>query len=332
MAREFEIVSNPQFRNLHVFLVRMLSRTPHIHRELELGYVLRGEAALRIGGEDVHLRARDGYLIRPLEVHEFHAEARDAMILAVQISPRIFEGFLTEAPTLRYGGGALLRGALKDADADRRLFAMCLALARLYLTHPRGYECDCFALTADILALLERSLPSEGLTQEAWLPLRRRMERFAAILDHIDENFRRKLLLEEIAQIEGLTMPYLSHLFRDTLGMPFQEYLKKKRFEYARSLLLGTRRSLLDISLESGFSDARYMIRMFEEEFGCSPREYRRKNAPRQAAESGAQATTQTILGAEEALRALRAAEEEFGGAGSEREEGPPLKASWGEE
>lgn len=132
-------------------------------------------------------------------------------------------------------------------------------------------------------------------------------------MDYIDENFRRKLLLGEIARREGLTMSYLSHLFKDTLGMSFQEYLKKRRFEYARSLLLGTRKSLLDISLESGFSDARYMIRMFAEEFGCSPREYRRKNASGEAAEGGARDTAQTILGAGDAIRVLQTAQEEFG-------------------
>ena len=313
VAREFEIVSNPQFRNLHVFLVRMLSRTPHIHREMELGYVLRGEAALRYGGAEIRLRARDGYCIQPLEVHEFRAEARDAVILAVQISPRIFDGFLSEPPALRYGGGAELRRAIGDAEMERRLFAMCLSLARGYLERPRGYEYDCFALTAAILALLDRELPAAALSREAWLAIRRRRERFAAIMDYIDENFRRKLLLGEIARREGLTMPYLSHLFKDTLGMSFQEYLKKRRFEYARSLLLGTRKNLLDISLESGFSDARYMIRMFAEEFGCSPREYRRKNASGEAAEGGARDTAQTILGVDDAIRVLQTAREEFG-------------------
>ena len=124
-------------------------------------------------------------------------------------------------------------------------------------------------------------------------------------MDNIDENFRRKLLLGEIARREGLTMPYLSHLFKDTLGMSFQEYLKKRRFEYARSLLLGTRKSLLDISLESGFSDARYMIRMFEGEFGCTPREYRRKIGPVQASQSAGQGDVQNILDPQAALRLL---------------------------
>ena len=139
-------------------------------------------------------------------------------------------------------------------------------------------------------------------------------ERFAAIMDYIDENFRRKLLLGEIARREGLTMSYLSHLFKDTLGMSFQEYLKKRRFEYARSLLLGTRKSLLDISLESGFSDARYMIRMFAEEFGLfAPGNTAGKTPPGEAAEGGARDTAQTILGAGDAIRVLQTAREEFG-------------------
>ena len=111
----------------------------------------------RYGGAEIRLRARDGYCIQPFEVHEFRTEARDAVILAVQISPRIFDGFLSDPPALRYGGGAELRRAIGDAEMERRLFAMCLSLARNYLVRPRGYEYDCFALTAAILALLDRA-------------------------------------------------------------------------------------------------------------------------------------------------------------------------------
>ena len=239
VAREFEIVSNPQFRNLHVFLVRMLSRTPHIHREMELGYVLRGEAALRYGGAEIRLRARDGYCIQPLEVHEFRAEARDAVILAVQISPRIFDGFLSDPPALRYGGGVELRRAIGDAEIEPP--ALChVSVPRAQLSGKApGLRIRLFCVDCRDTGIADRALPSAALSREAWLPIRRRRERFAAIMDYIDENFRRKLLLGEIARREGLTMPYLSHLFKDTLGMSFQEYLKKRRFEYARSLLLG---------------------------------------------------------------------------------------------
>lgn len=307
MPGEFEVVSNPQFRNLHVFVVRMMSRTPHIHRELEVGYILRGSAALRLGGQTVRLRAMDGYLINPLEVHEFRCEARDALILAVQVSPRILDSFLSEAPPLRYGGGPELRKMLGDPPDHQRLLQLCLALARSYLKREEGHEYECFALTAGLLALLGRAAPREALSREAWQPIRQRRERIVAVVDFIDENFHRKLLLEEIARRMGLTMPYLSHLIREAMGMSFQDYLKKRRFEHARSLILSTDRSLLDISLESGFSDTRYMIRMFEEEFGCTPREYRRQKRHVQASQSAPQGNAQDILGAQEALRLLDA-------------------------
>ena len=118
--------------------------------------------------------------------------------------------------------GAELRRAIGDAEMERRLFAMCLSLARNYLVRPRGYEYDCFALTAAILALLDRALPAAPLSREAWLAIRQRRERFAAIMDYIDENFRRKLLLGEIARREGLTMPYLRIFSRIRWACPFR--------------------------------------------------------------------------------------------------------------
>ena len=74
-------------------------------------------------------------------------------------------------------------------------------------------------------------------------------------------------------------MTYLSHLFKDTLGISFQDYLKQKRFEYACNLIATTQRKILDISISSGFSDVRYLTKLFQERFGCTPKEYRKGTA-----------------------------------------------------
>ena len=307
MAREFEVVSNPLFRNLHVFLVHMASRTPHIHRELEIGYVLKGSMSLRIGNDIHHLEPTDGYLINPLEAHEFHSEDTDAVIMAIQISPRIMESFFSEVPLMRYAGKNPLRSAISDEKDYEELFSLCRSLAAGYLERYDGYEYDCFALTAFILSKLNRAMPARDLTHDDWRPIRQRMERMMNITDYIDDNFYRKLLLEEIAQREDLSMPYLSHMFKDVLGMSFQDYLKKKRFEHARLLILSTNRSLLEISLESGFSDPRYLIKMFESEFGCTPREYRRQRKGITTHANGMDDNAQNLLPPEEALALLKA-------------------------
>lgn len=73
-------------------------------------------------------------------------------------------------------------------------------------------------------------------------------------------------------------MTYVSHLFKDALGIGFQEYVREKRFEHALFLLSSTDKSILDICMESGFSDLRYMTAVFRKKFGCTPKEYRRQH------------------------------------------------------
>ena len=58
--------------------------------------------------------------------------------------------------------------------------------------------------------------------------------------------------------------------------MSFQSYVNKLRCEHARRLLLGTEKTLLDISIESGFSDPKYFNKSFQMQYGCLPKQYRK--------------------------------------------------------
>ena len=51
--------------------------------------------------------------------------------------------------------------------------------------------------------------------------------RMRKITHYIDEHYSEKLLLSDIARKEDLSLTYLSHFFKDYLGLPFQEYLAK---------------------------------------------------------------------------------------------------------
>ena len=84
MAREYEIVSSPQFRYLNIFLVRMLSRTTHIHTEIELGVILDGSVLLKNSADSWELQKGDIYLVNSLEPHEFMSKGKGALILSIQ--------------------------------------------------------------------------------------------------------------------------------------------------------------------------------------------------------------------------------------------------------
>lgn len=279
VAKEYEIVSHAQFRYLHVFLVRLISRTPHIHRELELGMILDGTVSLRIGTEEHRLKRGDLFLVNPLDAHEFLSEDSGALVLSFQMSPRLAEPFLNQPSGIRFGGSPNLREhyAGREEQLDY-LSLLCLNLAHAYLQDTEDAAYRCFALAAQLFFVLKRDLPNQVMRQEDEHAAKQKANRILSVIDCIEKNFTHKLLLEDIAKQEGLSMTYLSHLFKDSLGISFQDYLKEKRFAYACHLIVTTQRRILDISVSSGFSDVRYLTRVFMERFGCTPKEYR-KNA-----------------------------------------------------
>ena len=314
MAQEYEIVPHGPFRHLHVLLVRMFSRTPHLHRELELGLILDGAVTLLRSGDACCLQKGDLYLINPLEAHEFAADGRGALILSVQLSTKVMDSFFTEPPVLHFSGSPRINDHFTGReDLLRQLRLLCLDLAHGYLGRQPGFELRCFSLTAQLLQLLHKELPCSLLRPQDYLPMQQRSDRILSVTDYIEEHFTRKLLLEDLAAREGVSMHHLSHLFRQTLGVRFQTYLKKKRFEYACHLIAATNQNILDISISSGFSDVRYLTRMFQEQFGCTPREYRSGTAPLPARPAAVPESAQQLFRQEDAFLLLCSIREQFG-------------------
>ena len=180
-----------------------------------------------------------------------------------------------------------------------------MELAYSFLRQQPNDEFHCFSLSASLMDQLHRALPWNLLDSEDYSVIKQRANRIMAITDYIDQNFQRKLLLGEIARREGLSLTYLSHFFKEALGMSFQEYLNQKRFEYACRLLFTTDRKILDISLSSGFSDVRYFNQAFLEQYGCTPKEYRKGGKLPASQFRQLEQNSQYIFSAQEALRML---------------------------
>lgn len=306
MEREYEVVAHDRLSHINAFLVRMVERSTHLHRDLELGMVMSGSVALKTAGGAYPLSEGDVYLVNPMESHEFASGGDGALILAIQLSHQLVEPVFPDAANIRYPGSANLRESLRGVpERCLLLSALCVELACSYLARRPNYEFKCFSLAAALFHLLHSTVPWEVMSSEDYLPMKQRTDRILSVTDYIEQNFRRKLLLDEIAKRENLSLTYLSHFFKDALGMTFQEYLNQKRFEYACHLLATTDRKILDISLSSGFSDVRYFNRAFQKQFGCTPRDYRRGKTGELPKLRVLTDTTQYFFAPEDALQLL---------------------------
>ena len=67
MDKEFELIAHPQIHAFSAILVRLFSRAPHAHREMEIGLVLDGNVEFTVNGNTHILHSGDLYLLNPME-------------------------------------------------------------------------------------------------------------------------------------------------------------------------------------------------------------------------------------------------------------------------
>lgn len=87
--------------------------------------------------------------------------------------------------------------------------------------------------------------------------------RVEEVLSYLQEHHSRKLTLADVAEAHFLNKYYLSHLLKDTLGMPFQDLLNAIRLNVSLYELLDSKKSVDDIAEECGFSSGAYFRKAF---------------------------------------------------------------------
>lgn len=94
------------------------------------------------------------------------------------------------------------------------------------------------------------------------------------INDHLDKN----LTLSAIANHVNYNSSYVSRTFKKQTGMSITEFIRETKVSKAKSDLIGTNKSISEISSELGFEASQYFSITFKKATGISPTEYRSKN------------------------------------------------------
>ncbi len=95
-------------------------------------------------------------------------------------------------------------------------------------------------------------------------------------IQFINSNYTGKLSLKKIAAALHVNPSYLSTHFNKEMGICFTDYVNNVRIKRSKELLAATTKSLLDISIESGFEEQSYFTKVFRKINGCTPNQYRK--------------------------------------------------------
>src|SRR5271163_4159977 len=99
------------------------------------------------------------------------------------------------------------------------------------------------------------------------------------VVDLFHEHLDGELKLERLADECGLSVSHFARSFRRSFGTSAHRYLILKRVEIAKALLSETNYPLVDVAVQTGFSDQAALTRAFASVVGATPAKWRREHS-----------------------------------------------------
>ena len=96
------------------------------------------------------------------------------------------------------------------------------------------------------------------------------------IKHHNDE----ALTLSALSHKLGYSEFYITRKFKEISGMQFRDYLRRRKLAFALIEVRDSKRDLLDIAFDYGFSSHEAFTRAFKETYGIAPSKYRQNPMP----------------------------------------------------
>lgn len=94
--------------------------------------------------------------------------------------------------------------------------------------------------------------------------------------NYIKENIESDLSLELLASVVHLNPSYLSRYFKDSTGENLSNFVTRCKMEKAACLLEHTEQKINEIMQQLGYQKSQHFAKIFREQYGVSPKDYKR--------------------------------------------------------
>ena len=270
-----EMIRYDHMRHINVYISKVRFLKEHMHGSFELSFVLEGSAQFSQGEKTRTICPGDLILTNPYEPHSYVAQQEEPLVLlTMQIHKLFLRRYVDCVPKLVFDGSRLEALPAEEYHSLARLiFQTALAYFESELSKQFDVLGYATILMGKLVSSLEWKLEENPDSSEKEL----QKNRVQRLISYIDEHYRQKITLSMLADMEGLTTTYMSHFFKKAFGVSFQTYLSTQRLEKALVLMHDKSLSMVDICMNCGFSDNRYLEAACKRTLGCSVSEYRKR-------------------------------------------------------
>ncbi len=269
---EFENIEHRKGLPYKLFLVSIGHRSHHFHSDLEVIFVLQGRIQVQIGQASYDINQNEFCLINPYEIHSItDVSENQNILLIIQLT--------TSAIALKQNFMSKVK--FHSVKIESSQLELRNLMYKMYVESFNEQVYSDYLLNAYVLefsALLLKSIPYEILETSSQSTRTDAFKRLKYVIDYVETHFNEKISLDLLASNLHISKYHLSHFIKQHMGISFQEYLNAVRLTHAISLLLSTDMSVLDIALESGFSDQKYLNALVRKRYGFTAKTLRQES------------------------------------------------------
>lgn len=246
----------------------------HYHHDLEIIFLLKGSAILKTGCTTDTLSAGDVFTVSPHSVHGIRGLSDEDLFAVIHVNGDFLASHFPDSLPWTYHTKLDNRN---DPDLGW-LKEQLLQLISVYFRRTEGYLDMCTGLCQKIITLIDQRFVLFSIGDEEIRDLdisnRKSIERMLRVIRFIQENMTGPVSLATLAEQEGLSTFYLSHLIKDCTGLSFRDLVSFMRTEASELLLLENTTKISRIAKICGFSTSRYYEQAFRRWYHCAPEQH----------------------------------------------------------
>lgn len=251
----------------------------HWHEEWEIVVCTQGQMRVSAPGTILSLEAGDGVFIGSNVLHEIVGTVPRTLIRSAVLHPRFIaarDSVIWQKYVQPLTGGAGVIPLLASVPWQKESAGLLLSCWQAVHQAQPGYELSAREAVSRLAFLL--STNAAQVRRESSSRERRETERVKLMMQFIEAHYMEDLTNIRIAESASVSESECLRCFRHTVHTTPGRYLKELRLRKAAALLIGTDEKVGDIGAACGFLDSAYFTKLFREEKGCTPKEYRRSH------------------------------------------------------
>lgn len=245
---------------------------PHWHISVELLYNIKGEITVGINENRIILSTGDLLVCGSNEIHYYESNKCEGLMC-------VFHPDLIGFPQGWPEEGFVKHLVIRRAEMTGELLATLAELKqKLHITPEHISESGRMLLQSilyKLCGMVQNRLPcgDKSNTIKRQTLNRKRVQQAA---DYIRRHYNEDLDLHAIASHLNISPYYISHMFKQILGITIPKFINAVRVENAEIDIVNSDKKFLDIALEQGFKSLRTFNRSYKEYKGCTPSEKRK--------------------------------------------------------